>query len=183
MTGLELVDVSDHSAPRLLSTQETPGYQRAVSTYGSRAFIVDQPTGVIVFDVTEPESPRELGTHPTLSALARTVTMGDLDPDRAYIVYERTGLIDAGRYVGTRPVHVCWGLTPPTVDLNVSQSTGSHLYVPTGRDGVEVVDMTNPTVPTVIATYDTPGEARMIEVIDRLIVLADGDALLLLRQP
>ena len=60
--------------------------------------------------------------------------------------------------------------------------TGTSLAIPTGRTGVELVDMSDPAAPRVTTTFDTPGNARSVAVNGDLILVADGDALVILRQ-
>ena len=112
MTGLEVVDLSEPSHPALLVTQETPGYQRAVAAAGSLVFVVDQPSGVHVFDLERPAEPAALGNHPAAQSPARAVALAG---DRAYVVYERTGLVEVldvsdptspARIAPTRPAAV-----------------------------------------------------------------------------
>ena len=66
-------------------------YQRAVTAAGDLAFVVDQPSGVHVFDVSEPTAPVVLGVHTAQQAPARSVTVNG---DRAYVVYQQTGLVE-----------------------------------------------------------------------------------------
>ena len=181
MTGLEVVDLSTPRAPRLLVTQDTPGYQRAVSSDGSRVFVVDQPTGVVLFDLSTPASPAELGTHPSLTAPARSVTTDPTNQNRLYVVYEGTGLVEVLDISNPERPQVVGSYAPEGRPQRVAVA-GSSLYVPKGQAGIEVVDMSDPTAPSISAAYDTPGTARMIAVTDHLIVVADDDALLLLRQ-
>ena len=101
---------------------------------------------------------------------------------RAYVVYGRTGLVEIldvtdpsrPRAVGSyqaagRPQQVA-------VDK-------SRLAVPLGRSGVVVIDVSDPSSPTPVASYDTPGSARAVAMRDDLVVVADGNGLVLLRIP
>ena len=54
---------------------------------------------------------------------------------------------------------------------------------PLGRSGVIVVDVSDPSSPTPVASYDTPGSARAVAMRDDLVVVADGNGLVLLQIP
>ena len=178
MTGLEVVDISDRSAPALLFTQDTPGYQWGIGGIGSQVLVVDQPSGIYLFDVSDPETPVELGVHSTEQP-AQSVAVGA--GHRAYVVYGRTGLVEivdiedasSPRLVGSyqsagRPQRVA--------------VQGFDMVVPAGEAGIELVDVSNPATPTSVASYDTPGTARSAALSNNLVIVADGDALLILRR-
>ena len=45
------------------------------------------------------------------------------------------------------------------------------------------MDVSDPTAPALIATYDTPDNARGVALAGNVILVADGEALLVLRAP
>ena len=60
---------------------------------------------------------------------------------------------------------------------------GKHpLYLALGRGGLAIVDMSDPAAPRISASHDTPGNARVVAVADDLLLVADSDALLVLRE-
>ena len=177
MTGLEVVDFTNLELPTLIATAETPGYQRAVTAAGDLAFVVDQPSGVHVFDVSEPTAPVVLGVHTAQQAPARSVTVNG---DRAYVVYQQTGLVEVidvenpstPTLLGTYEVNG----RPQTLAV-----TGMSIVIPVGADGIEIVDLSNPAAPRVTATYDTPNAAHDVAITGEHLLVADGTTLLVLR--
>ena len=178
MTGLEIVDVSDRTAPVLLFTQDTPGYQWGIGGVWSQVFVVDQPSGIYVFDVSDPHAPVELGVHATEQP-AQSVTVGE--GDRAYVVYGHTGrveIVDVADASSPRPVGSYQSAgRPQRVAVQ-----GFDMVVPAGEAGIEMVDVSNPATPMPVASHDTPGTARSVALSNDFVIVADGDALLILRR-
>lgn len=177
MTGLEVIDFTNLERPTLVATAETPGYQRAVTAVGDLAFVIDQPSGVHIFDVSAPTAPVALGVHAAQQVPARSVTVND---DRAYVIYQQTGLVEV--------IDVANPSTPTllgTYEANGRPQTlavtGTSIVIPVGANGIEVVDLSNPASPRVTATYDTPNTARDVAITGEHLLVADGTTLLVLR--
>ena len=178
MTGMEVVDVSDRSAPVLLSTEETPGYQWAIGSHGPLVFVVDQPHGLHLYDVSNPEEPTALGVRES-EQLVQSIAFGD--NNQMYVVYARSGLVeilDITDPVNSRSL----GSYQSSGRFQRVAVRGTRLLTPMGRAGVELVDVSNPSAPTPIGSYDTPGTPGGVALTDELIVVADGTALLIIRE-
>ena len=53
-------------------------------------------------------------------------------------------------------------------------SWGTHAYVAAGPLGLRIVDISNPLVPVIIGTADTPGTAADVAVAGNYCFIADG---------
>ena len=179
MTGMEVVDVSDRSAPVLLSTEETPGYQWGIGSHGLHVFVVDQPHGLYLYDVSKPEALTELGVRESEEPL-QSIAFGD--HNQAYVVYAGSGLVEILDVTDPAAGLRSLGSYQSSGRLRRVAVYGSRLLMPAGRSGVELVDVSSPSAPTLVASYDTPGDAGGVALTDELIVVADGTALLILRE-
>ena len=98
------------------------GFPRSIAAAGNFVYLVDQPEGLIVFDITTPESPEPIGQLPLGGTRSRVFVPQWLP-----------------------------GLPVPTV-----------ICVASGRDGLQVVDVSDPTVPTIAAQVPTSGPPRSV---------------------
>ena len=129
MTGLEVVDLSDPSAPTLVATRDTPGYQRDVALAGTLAAAVDQPSGVHLFEVNGPRAPTALGHHPANNVPARSASVAT--DGRLYIVYDRTGLIEILDITDPDAPRLLGSYSPPGRPQQIAVS-GATIYIPNG---------------------------------------------------
>ncbi len=58
---------------------------------------------------------------------------------------------------------------------------GSYAYVADGDDGLIIIDVANPAMPSRAGFYDTPGYAHNVAVVGNYVYLVDGEKLLILR--
>jgi hypothetical protein len=75
--GLEIVDVSDPTSPKLLGRYTTPDATEALQVVGTRAYVVDAE-GVYVIDVSDPANPTLLTTYHTPGSPIGIEISGDL---------------------------------------------------------------------------------------------------------
>ena len=73
---LQIYDVSDPSAPALITTFRTPGDAQRTELRGHLAYVADGPAGLSVVDLSAPESPRVVGRYATRH-FARDIAVGD----------------------------------------------------------------------------------------------------------
>ncbi|WP_013334483.1 DUF4347 domain-containing protein [Gloeothece verrucosa] len=59
---------------------------------------------------------------------------------------------------------------------SVIKVTGNRAYVAAGNTGLQIIDTSNPTQPTLLGTYDTVGSANDVTVVDNIAYVADGSA-------
>jgi len=57
LSGLQIIDVSDVAKPGLLASYFTDGYAQSISVSRPLAYVMDDPTGLYVFDLSNPRSP------------------------------------------------------------------------------------------------------------------------------
>ena len=177
MTGLEIVNLEVPQNPVLVATVETPGYQRAVRTAGNLAFVIDQPSGIHSFDLSEPTAPVSVGLHEAGRVPARNVTIHNT---RAYVVYQRTGLIEIVDITSPSTPKLL-GHYETSGQPEMVAADGTSIVIPKSGDGIEIVNLVDPTAPAVTTTYDTPGTARDIAIHGNYLLVADSQSIEVLR--
>ena len=177
-TGLNVFDVSNPTEPRLLSSWLTGGYSRDVIGLGTLGLVADQPDGLYVIDLSDPLDPVESSIH---FAEGETTQIVAATGSNAYIVDASSRVIEivnlaepqepvlTGRYLATSRV------------ANLA-AEGDNLYLALGKAGLVIVNTSNPAAPKISAVYDTPGTAQVVSVDNDLVLVADGEALVVLRR-
>jgi hypothetical protein len=171
-TGLNIVDISKPTAPRLVATVGAPGIvePRAVQVQFRYAFVVDRE-GFKVVDITTPERPRAIPARVPIKD-AR-----DLYPLRtfAYVAAGADGLaiIDVERpeAPGQPTYYNAGGAINDATGLTIAATyAGQYAYVADGKNGLRVVKLIDSTTPgfygwapapepELIASFPTSGPA------------------------
>jgi hypothetical protein len=86
--GLQVVDVTDRRAPRIVGSLDTPGNANDVRVVGNRVYIADGAAGLQIINVNNPNAPTLLGSIDTSGEANDVVIMGN----RAYVADGSAGL-------------------------------------------------------------------------------------------
>ncbi|WP_421859270.1 Ig-like domain-containing protein [Marinobacter salarius] len=86
--GLQIVDVSDKSAPTIVSSMDTAGVAIDVKVRGEYAYIADGVNGLVVVKISDPTNPVPFFIAPS-SDVARDIA---IEGDYAYIADDRAGI-------------------------------------------------------------------------------------------
>jgi hypothetical protein len=163
--GLQVIDISDAENPLLVGSVATPGPANAVAVSGHRAY-VGWWGGLEVIDIADPRNPRSVGG---VSGFERVLGVSVL-AGHAYVV-DYGGLGEGGHLhvidvaQASRPV-VVGGVAmdggPMALTLSESGAT-LYAYVAVDDDDfntryslLQVVDVTDPESPQVVATSQMP---------------------------
>jgi Tol biopolymer transport system component len=87
--GLQVVDVTDRGAPRVVGSYDTPGNANDVYVNNNLAYVADGAAGLQIINVTNPAAPALIGTLHTPGELLDIVVHGS----RAYAAGGNAGLI------------------------------------------------------------------------------------------
>ncbi len=178
--GLQIVDVSNRSAPVIVASVNTPGNARDVKVVANTAFVADGTAGLQIIDLTDPLSPTTIGVFDTPGDAQDVVIRGGL----AYVADGAVGLqiINIGNPASPTLVGSLSGVG--TV-LGVDVTANNRIAVlATGAGGVKVVDVANPVTPSIIGSVATSnardvfivrGFAFVADLSDSLTVVAIGD--------
>ncbi len=164
-TGLQVVDVSNPSAPQLVGAVDTPGNANDVAVSGALVYIADGTNGLVVIDVSRPAEPRILGSTPTAGEATNLVVIGNL-----VYVADQVGLSILDVSNPTRPREVGSIATPGTArGVDVS---GTVAAVAAGEGGLQMVDVSDPQKPRLLgATLPRGADSASADV-----ALRDGFA-------
>ncbi len=165
--GLQIIDISNPTAPVLHGTYDTPGNARGVHVSGSTAYVADADNGLQIINVSFPSAPALLGTYNTAGDARDVYVSGST----AYVADDMDGLqiIDVSN--PSAPVLLgsydtsgfAWGV----------YVSGSTAYVADGGKGLQIIDVSNPAIPALLGSYDTSGDAWSVYVSGSTAYVAD----------
>jgi hypothetical protein len=172
MSGVDIVDLASLDRPTLRGSFFVDGYARDVAASSRLAFAVDAPTGLYSLDPARPGPPEAVGqvqsaTAPQMIDImeqgGRTVAC--LVGGGALQLYDVTD--------PAKPVHLSSLKTPSGRPARIALD-GVRGYLADGREGVQIVDLSNPSSPTLVGGFKTAAPARDVAVGGGLVVVAVG---------
>ena len=161
--GLGILDISDPDMPSLLGRHKTLGQTKIGDIAHSKVGIIDHMEGFVLIDVSDERAPQGLGSF-FLDGYARdVVTAGSL----AYATDSPSGLyvFDLSRSGDPEPIGVVHAPAAPR-DIEVSLGSGGTptLLVGAGGGNMQVYDVSVPTKPRKLSTFETPGRATGVSL-------------------
>jgi hypothetical protein len=163
--GLQVVNVSDRTAPRIVAALALAGNANDVKLWGSRAYVAAGSAGLHVVDISDPLAPRRVSTIDTPGNATDVRVHGNI----AYVADGSSGLqiIDvtdgSAKILGSLPIT---GGIAKGVDVS-----GSLAVVAAG--GLKVVDVTDPVHPVLRGAVSLPDEAKDVVVNGTIAYVAD----------
>lgn len=156
-TGLQVVDVTDRRAPRIVGALDTPGNANDVKVVGNTAYVADGAAGLRIIDVTNPANPSLLSALDTPGEANDVVVVGN----RAYIADGPAGLqiVDIS---DPRAPHLLGTFDTPGNAKGVDVS-GNVAVIADGSGGIRTVDVSNPASPSGLGSLATT-DARDVTV-------------------
>lgn len=166
--GLQVVDVSNHSAPVIAGSVDTPGNANDVVVIGSTAFVADGPKGLQIIDITDPHKPSLRSSVDTPGDAQDVVIKGT----RAFVADGSSGLqvIDVSNLDG--PLLLGAVDTPGAGSGVDATPDGITVVVADGTSGLQIVNATDPQHPIIIGTL-AGGDARDVAVKGNFAFVAD----------
>ncbi len=172
MSGVDIVDLSSLDKPVGRGSFFVDGYARDVAASSRYAYAVDAPTGLYALDPTRSGSPEAVGQVQSATApqSIEVIELGGrviacLVGGGALQLYDVTDPL--------KPVHLTNYKTPGGRPARVTFE-GTRAYVADGREGVQIVNLANPSSPVIIGTIKTTAPARDVAVGSGLVVVAVG---------
>ncbi len=144
--GLQVIDISDPTAPTLAGTCNTPGFCRSVAISGGHAFVADYATGLLVIDISDPTSPTLIGGYNTSGTAYDVAVSGD----HAFVADDISGLQVIDISDPTAPTLV--GALGEYWASEVAIS-GNYAFAADWGTGLRVIDISDPTNPWLVGTY------------------------------
>ncbi|HMB68948.1 MAG TPA: hypothetical protein VKU85_06535, partial [bacterium] len=124
-----------------------------------------------VVDVSDPTNPALSHTAPTSNAAIAVAVSGD----HAFVADNSAGLhvVQVSAIVASPPAVGVYNTPDYANDVEIS---GDHAFVADWSTGLVILDITDPTAPTLAGTYDTAGPALGITVAGDHAFVADGSS-------
>lgn len=172
--GLVVLNIAREDPICVWKQQDVQGM--GLSAQDNRVYLAAGPEGLYVFDLSKPDSPRQMGRCKT-NGVARDVWANG---KYAYVLDDQQGLtvVDVTRASRPRKSNlVTWGTEKPRPE--VIRGEGNRLYIAAGSDGLVILDIGTPRKPTLISRY-TPlqgGSIKGLAVENGVVCLAinNGD--------
>jgi len=170
--GLQILDLSDPTAPALVGVFDTPDKTLDVFVVDTLAYVADDTGGVRIVDVSDPANPMEVGQCDLPGQIHSVYVEGPI----AYAVGYKSGLCVLDVSEPTGPVQIGHLETDYSHNLQI---VGSLAYVADDDYGLRIVDISDPANPMQVGRYDTSGYAQDVEIVGDLAYVAAGDLVIL----
>ncbi len=168
VVGGECIDYGDYA--HWVSRVVTPGTASDVAVSGAYAYIANRETGLLVIDISNPQSPRLVGSIDTPGSAYAVAVSGTY----VYIADLDHGLQIVDVHDPTNPVLAGNADTPGSA-VGVAVA-GTFAYVADGGAGLQVIDVANPATPQLLGGADTPDFAQDLAVAGNHVYVADGSS-------
>jgi hypothetical protein len=168
-TGLQVVDVTNRSAPVIVGAVDTPGNANDVVVVGSTAFVADGSAGLRIIDITDPRNPVIVGAVDTPGDAQDVMVKGS----RAFVADGASGLQIVDVTNPQTPVLLGSVDTPGSAKGVDAAQDRPLAIVADGSSGIHVVDITDATHPTLIASISIAGDARDVVISGNFAFVAD----------
>lgn len=143
-SGFRIFDISNLSAPTLISTVDTPGFCTSIWIDGNTAYVGDNTAGVRIYDVTNPSAVTFTGSYDTAGGVKYVTVVGTT----AYVA-DNNALVILN--VSNKATPTLLSTTAIQTSLHVSVQ-GGIAYVSAGVSGTKVFNVSSPSSPALIAT-------------------------------
>ncbi len=167
-SGLHVVDVFDVTVPAELGSLSNPSGVLDAVFSGDVASVLDESGFFRTVDISDPTLPVEIGS---LSIGATFYGGLSADGDHVYVAtWDNFLAID----ISTPSAPVILGSDPTSSGLAIAIG-GDYAYTADASNGLRIMDISDPTAPSQVGYYNTPGTAYNVVVAGDLAYVADGD--------
>lgn len=166
--GVDIVDLSNLSAMRIVANVPTTGYVRQIAVNNRIVFAAGGYDGLMIIDITEPNQPRMLSTiDPGNPVESVTVANGT-----AYLGGRDAELFLIDVSDPASPVHLSTVTTGDDVEDMVIAD--DRVFLAVGDAGLEILDVRDLHSPFIATAVDTPKKAECLLLLDHLALVGDG---------
>jgi len=162
--GLQVVDVTDRTAPKIVASLATSGNANDLRVVGNKVYLAAGAAGLLVIDVSNPLSPTLLGSLATPDTAWDVAIAGNL----AFIAAGSSGLRIASISDPTNPTFISSTVAAPSCALGTAKGvavSSNFALVAAGSGGLQVVDISDPANPQILGCAGMPsGDARKVQV-------------------
>lgn len=177
--GLFIYDISDPVTPQRESVRSMPAlgaYDLAMT--GHTAF-VPYNNGYQILDVSNPSSTTLLADNKRSTPLIKFSDVASTGSLACLFCYNQLTTLDLKNPANPRPLGSLSLPYSGTITPKRMALTGSLGLIAAGSLGVQVIDLSRPTTPTLLTSYKTPGYAYQVAAEGSQAYVADGSLLIL----
>ena len=167
--GLMVGDVQLAAAPPRTTALGLPTAAERLRPWNNYVLIADRTEGLLVVDVTDPESPDLVGTLASEDARA---VIGD--GDLAYLADGGDGLKIVDLTEPATPSQIGHLDTYSRVATGLDLADG-HVYLAADLNGLMIIDVTDTANPDLLVQFETPGRAQDVCVVGDYAFVADDE--------
>lgn len=149
-TELRIIDVSNPMIPTQLGNFGTPGLVHSLAIAGNKLYVADFVTGLLIYDISQPQNPIHLGTHP---GTTRSVAVSG---NVAYVSYPHpfNGLKVIDISDSQNPILLHTILPHPTSTIWKCLVNSDRLYISdTAWNEILAYDISDPQSPVLNGNY------------------------------
>jgi hypothetical protein len=168
-TGLQVVDVTNRSAPRVVASLATAGNADDIALVGNTAYISDDSAGLQIIDVTHPLAPALLGSFKTPGVAWHTAVSNGV----AYIADGSSGVQIVDVENPAAPFALGSLALPGTTEgLDVDGTR--NIVVAVGTSGLSTINVANPRAPAQLGSLSYGGSPQNVVLQGNFAFIADS---------
>ncbi|MFZ2725664.1 MAG: hypothetical protein WAX77_05405 [Methylococcaceae bacterium] len=172
--GLQIIDFSNLDNATLKGSYFANNYANSLQIIGTTAYLADGVSGFQLVSISNPYLPILKGVYTNgYSSVNDVQVVGNI----AYLADNGT---DAS---GLQIINISNAYLPfrvgslTTYDARDVQVIGSRAYLADGYAGLDIIDISDPSAPYLIGSYEnTAGTAYSVDVVGHIAYIADGTA-------
>lgn len=174
-TGVRIIDISNPKSPFIVATYNTAGSANNLRVDGNYVYLADDSNSLVVLDVSRPNNPTLVTTVATAGAAGDIEIQGHY----AYVADNAAGGIDIFDIAEPQAPRFVGGVDPHGFSIGVSVF-GGYAYLSEGAGVLSVMDVSDPTTPSEVASLSLSSPSRNFIAFPYLYVANSGNGLSIL---
>jgi Ca2+-binding RTX toxin-like protein len=166
-SGLQIINISNPTAPTFVGNYNTSGKALGVQVLGNYAYVADEGSGLKIINISDPVTPALAGAYNTSGYAYGVQVLGNY----AYVADDVSGLQIIN--ISNPAAPTLAGNYNTSGNARGVQVVGNYAYVADGGSGLQIINISNPTAPTLVGTYNTSGIAYGVQVVGNYVYVAD----------
>jgi hypothetical protein len=164
--GLQVVDVTNPAAPRVVGSYRPKDFLGPVAVAGDHAYVVENDKLLRVLDVSNPAQPRVVGSSKLPGPVRGLAVAGK----HLFVsLGDSLRVLEVSNPARPKEVGVCGNLE----FAGRVTVAGKYAYVAADFKGMRILDLADPTRPKEVGSFTGPGNVTRIAVAGKTAYLAD----------
>ncbi|OJH48801.1 PGF-pre-PGF domain-containing protein [Methanohalophilus portucalensis] len=171
-SDLVILDINDPKEPLFKGIYTTPGNSLSVDISGNYAYVADDDNGLLVLDVSNPESPSYAGEHTNYAFNNNNAEDIEVSGNYAYIADDHNGLVILDINNPSSPVLAGIYDADRAVNIDIFDN---HVYIADHNKGLSIIDVSNPESPEFRGLYEASLSVQDVEISGNYAYIADEE--------